>query len=155
MSEFAKYEEMHRGGATPEAVYRAANADGLDEIARIRLLRTVCGLSLADAKRVTGSYDALNRKQEVREGATVYWEGADTVDGFYVMEARVVRVDGDRVRVTGHKKYLVTDAGLEEVPADGGLESLPVRYFDKTLAERLGESFQFWDDLARVSSRAG
>jgi hypothetical protein len=154
MSEFAKYQQMRSAGATPEAIYRAAKDDGLDAVTLIRLVRAVCGLSLAEAKRVSGAYDALNQRQDVREGATVYWEGADSVDGAYIMEARVTKVEGDRVRVAGHKKYRVTRTGLEEVPVSGGEEAIPVRYFDKTLAERLGESFLFWQDLARIHSRA-
>ncbi len=155
MSEFAKYRDMHQAGATPDAVAGAARADGLDGVALIRLLRTVCGLSFADAKRVSGAAEALDQKQELRDGATVYWEGADTVDGSYVMRATIARRDQDRVYLTDHHKYLVRGGELVEVPVSGGVESIPVSYFDKTLAERLGESIQFWDDLARRFSRAG
>jgi len=146
---------MRQAGVAPEAVARAARADGLDDVALIRLLRTVCGLSFADAKRVSGAAAALDQKQELREGATVYWEGADTVDGSYIMRATIARLDGDRIHLTDHHKYLIRSGELVEVPVSGGMESIPVTYFDKTLAERLGESIQFWDDLARSFSRAG
>ena len=94
MSEFAKYEQMRRQGANPVALDRAAKADGLDEVARIRLLRMTCDLSLADAKRVSGAAAALDQKQDLRKGATVYWEGSDTVDGFYIMQAQIADVEG-------------------------------------------------------------
>jgi hypothetical protein len=53
MDYFAKYETMKSDGTSAVEVYRAALADGLDPITRIRLLRTVFGLSLAEAKEVT------------------------------------------------------------------------------------------------------
>jgi hypothetical protein len=52
MDDFSKYEAMRAQGATPEQVYAAAAADGLDLITLIRLIRRVCGLTLAQAKTV-------------------------------------------------------------------------------------------------------
>lgn len=52
MDDFAKYENLRNSGAPATEVYQAAKADGLDQIARIRLLRTVYNLSLAQAKEV-------------------------------------------------------------------------------------------------------
>lgn len=52
MDDFSKYEAMREQGATPDQVYAAAAADGLDSITLIRLIRRVCGLTLAQAKIV-------------------------------------------------------------------------------------------------------
>ena len=54
---FRKYEGLFRLEKDPKEVYRAAQADGLDGIACIRLLRQVCGLSLIGAKRVIVTAD--------------------------------------------------------------------------------------------------
>lgn len=50
MSEFDKYEALKRAGRSPAEVYREANADGVGDIDAIRMLRSVFGLSLGDAK---------------------------------------------------------------------------------------------------------
>ncbi len=152
MDTFAKYREMREQGASPRQVYLTAKGDGLDEITLIRLVRTVFNLSLREAKQVRGEQDVFNAKQDVRVGVTVYWEGADTVEGYYLMQARVARVDGNRAYLEGHRKYRVTSNGLEEVPLAGdGLASVPLSYFDKTLAERLGESLRFWQELSEIN----
>ena len=52
MSEFAKYEAARNAGGTPRDVYLAAMRDGIDAITRIRLIRSVFGLNLAEAKEV-------------------------------------------------------------------------------------------------------
>jgi len=156
MDTFAKYREMASQGATPRQVFLAARADGLDAIALIRLVRTVFGLSLAEAKRVRSEQDVFDAKQDVRVGATVHWEGADTVEGPYFMEARVTGISGDRVFVEGHRKYRGSANGLTEVPLAGdGLASLPLSYFDKPLVERLSESLQFWQKLSEVNGHSG
>ena len=155
MSEFAKYKAMCDGGTAPEIVYQRAKADGLDEVSLIRLLRSVCGLSLSDAKRISGAAAAFDQKQDLSEGATVYWEGSDTVGGSYIMHAQISRVEGGRVWLTGHRKFLVGSDDLVEVPVSGGTESIPIGYFNKTLTERLGESIRFWNDLTQAFSHAG
>jgi hypothetical protein len=50
--DFKKYEVMRNSGAEPEKVYQAAVHDGIDPIARIRLIRAVYSLSPAEAKEV-------------------------------------------------------------------------------------------------------
>ncbi len=47
-----KYEAMKAGGATPAMIAETAKADGLDTPARIRVLRSLFGLSLPDAKEI-------------------------------------------------------------------------------------------------------
>jgi hypothetical protein len=150
MDDFTKYEWLRNGGAQPREVFDIARADGLDLLALIRLLRTVFGLSLAEAKKAGGLLDILNAKQKLVRGATVYWEDATTEEGFYIMEARVTRVADGMIHVEGHKKYRFTDAGLEEVPAGCRMTSVPVGYFDKTLAERISGAVRFWQDLSET-----
>jgi hypothetical protein len=156
MDTFAKYREMLTRGASARQVYLAGKGDGLDEITLIRLVRTVFNLSLAEAKRVSVEKDVFNVKQDVRAGATVYWEGADTVEGYYLIQARVARVEREKVFLEGHRKFRVTRNGLEEVPVAGdGLASIPLGYFDKTLAEQLGESLRFWQALSEINGHPG
>jgi hypothetical protein len=65
--DFSKYESMRQGGSSPEEVYRQGSADGLDPIARIRLIRAVFALSLGQAKEVVvraeGEADSLDQQQ--------------------------------------------------------------------------------------------
>lgn len=51
-SEFKKYEESKNAGATAEELWRAAEKDGLGQVARIRMIRTLFGLSVVEAKEV-------------------------------------------------------------------------------------------------------
>jgi hypothetical protein len=50
--DFSKYEQLKRGGASPEDVLLEAGRDGLDLITKIRLVRTVFSLDAAQAKNV-------------------------------------------------------------------------------------------------------
>jgi hypothetical protein len=52
MADLRKYQQMHATGVTPVDIYRAAQQDGLGEIACIRLIRQLFQLSLVDAKEV-------------------------------------------------------------------------------------------------------
>ncbi|MGO9484230.1 MAG: hypothetical protein ACLPX9_06565 [Rhodomicrobium sp.] len=51
MEDFVKYRQMQARGATSSTVYKAAKIDGLDEITAIRMLRSIFGLSLLEAKQ--------------------------------------------------------------------------------------------------------
>jgi len=66
--DFTRYEAMRDAGEDPKAVYHVAKSDGHDEIASIRMLRSVFSLSLAEAKEVTligdGLADNLSQYQE-------------------------------------------------------------------------------------------
>jgi hypothetical protein len=68
MSEFPQYEELRAGGATPVQVYQGAKAAGMGQIDAIRMLRTVFGLSLAEAKEVpivaSGVANSLREHEE-------------------------------------------------------------------------------------------
>ena len=153
MDDFRKYELLRNEGAPPSQIYLVAKSDGIDAITLIRLLRKVCGLSLAEVKKITGAADALETKQEPKVGGTVYWEGWGSWEGDYLCEARVTQIENGRAEVEGIRKHRVTATGLEETPVSGDRrESIPLRYFDKTLAERLGESLKFVGELARVRS---
>ncbi len=52
MDDFSRYEAMREAGATPQEVGEAAWQDLQDSIMVILVLRSVCGLSLADAVQV-------------------------------------------------------------------------------------------------------
>jgi hypothetical protein len=155
VDDFSKYEAMRSQGATPDAIYAKAAADGLDPITLIRLVRLVCGLTLAQVKVVSGAAAALDAKQQVNVGDTVHWEGWDTVQGFYVMEAKVANIVGGKVEVADHRKQLVTPSGLEGAAIEEPtIQTIPMSYFDRSLADRLGESLRFALDV-RDSAAAG
>lgn len=52
-NEFGKYESDRAHGATALDAYRSAASEGVDQIACIKMLREVFGLSLDEAKRVS------------------------------------------------------------------------------------------------------
>jgi hypothetical protein len=153
MSEFAKYAEMRSKGASPHDVYLTAKADGIDAIKMILLLRQVFGLSLADAKRVTGGAEVWSAKQKVTPGATVYWEGWSTDEGFYLMQARVKDIVEGSVSLEGHRKFKVTNEGLDEVPVEGPRFAwMRVDYLEQPLSLRVEDLLRFVDDLSHLSS---
>jgi hypothetical protein len=155
MDDFTKYQAMSARGDSPRKIYQTAEADGLDPITRIRLVRKICGLSLAEAKQVSGAADILNFRQEISPGATLYWEGWATDEGFYLMQGRVSRVEDDKVLMEDLKKFRPSNQGVEEVPLSGnGATAIPIRYFDKTLAERILEAMEFIGRLSQIN-RAG
>jgi hypothetical protein len=147
-SEFASYERLKEQGASPEMIDLQARRDGIDPIRRIRLLRSLFGVSLSDAKRAMTPVDPLSQPQTVAVGGTVYWEGCDTVQGEWIMQATVQRIDADRVIVVDHHKFLVTRDGLQETHVTDGLTEIPRSYFEKSLVERLADTRQFWNRLA-------
>jgi hypothetical protein len=59
MDDFSRYERMRDAGAEPVLVYRSAQADGLDPVTRLRLLRRVYSLSLVQAKEISIVADNL------------------------------------------------------------------------------------------------
>ena len=65
---FPKYEEMKRSGSSPDEVYRQAIDDKVDLITRIRMIRSVFGLSPGGAKevvvRAAGESKSLDQHQE-------------------------------------------------------------------------------------------
>ncbi|RYG64740.1 hypothetical protein EON80_18675 [bacterium] len=50
--DFQRYEQMRDSGQTPHQVYRQGESVGLDFLQRLRMLRAVFGLGLAQAKEV-------------------------------------------------------------------------------------------------------
>jgi hypothetical protein len=66
--DFSKYEAMRQSGSTPEEVYRAAVRDGVDSIARIRLIRVVYALSPGQAKEVIVRAEGLSTSLDQYQG---------------------------------------------------------------------------------------
>ncbi len=153
MSEFPKYAEMRSQGASARNVYLAAQADGLDAIQTIRMLRQVFGLSLVEAKQVTGAADVWSAKQEVTPGATVYWEGWTADDGAYFMQARVRDIVEGTASLEGHRKFrIASDREVVEVPVEGSKDTLMrVSYLERSLLDRLEDFLRFLDNAARAS----
>lgn len=69
----AGYHQMRAGGSTPQEVFRQAVADGLGRLDTLRVIRSVFGLGLLDAKEValevTGSPAVLAAWREDRRRA--------------------------------------------------------------------------------------
>src|SRR3979411_1619649 len=138
MATGSKYNGMKAAGASPRDVYNAAKSDGVDEIAAIRLLRELFGLSLRQVKQVICPDVELSKKQRITPGAIVYWEGWSTNEGLSLMQARVKRIIGDLAELEDHKRFRIIDNGLQEVPiTDNGMGSLKVAYLERSLTERL------------------
>ena len=68
MFKFWKYKRMKKKGASPEDIYSAARANGVDQLSCYRILWTVCKLSLRDSKelaiRADGLADSLDEYEE-------------------------------------------------------------------------------------------
>ncbi len=72
MTEFTKYSQLMGQGASAVEVLRRAEADGLDQITRIRMVREVFRLSLIEAKAVS---------VEARSGSSLEEQQARFVEG--------------------------------------------------------------------------
>jgi hypothetical protein len=152
MNDFSKYAQMKDAGCSPGQVYSTAKADDLDEITIFRILRRVFNLSLAEAKEVAGQVHAASAKQEVKAGGEVYWEGWSTEEGFYLIQAKVIRITGEYAELQKHKKFRITNAELEQVTEAGPQPtSLKVSYLERPLTDRLGELLKFVDSLSAVA----
>ena len=146
--EFSQFREMQASGRTATEAYQAAKLQQRGELFSLRMLRIVYGLSLPDAKRVSGTMEKISQPQIPVVGERVYWEGWDTIDGQWIVEATVDDVCGGNVHVVGHRKFLVP--GFKEVPPSGALDQIPESYFAKSLVDRLEESKAFVNELAQV-----
>ncbi|MGI8980454.1 MAG: hypothetical protein ACR2FY_14595 [Pirellulaceae bacterium] len=146
--EFSKFKQMRSEGRTAAEAYQTAKADG--ELFALRMLRTVYGLSLPDAKRVSGVMEKLYAPQTPVVGGKVYWEGSDTIEGTWIMEATVDDIRDGFVCVSKHRKFLIQPNGLEETLANGAVDRIPKSYFAKSLLNRLSEAASFWRELAEA-----
>ena len=148
INEFSRFTQMRNEGRTSAEAYQAAKTDG--ELFALRMLRTVYGLSLPDAKRVSGLMERMSAPQTPVIGGKVYWEGSDTIEGTWIIEATVQDIRDGYVHVKNHRKFLIQPDGLDEVPVNGALDHIPESYFAKSLVERLNETAAFWLELAQV-----
>ncbi|MBX3387808.1 MAG: hypothetical protein KF768_14675 [Phycisphaeraceae bacterium] len=68
MTEFEEYESLRRSGSSAVEVYCAARSAGMNDIDAIRMLRTVFGLSLGEAKEAmlvgSGVADSLEDHED-------------------------------------------------------------------------------------------
>jgi hypothetical protein len=150
--EFLKFEKMRDEGAGPEVAYQTARAEHRGDLFAFRMLRTVFGLSLPDVKRLV---DTLSQPQNPVVGRKVYWEGSDTVNGTWIVEAVVSRIENGYVCVDQHRKFLVRPEGIQETTPDGALTRIPASYFSKSLADRFHEASSFWTDLMQIGAERG
>jgi len=155
MDDFTKYEQMYASGTDPREMYLVAKDEGLDAITSLRMLRKVCGFSLAEAKRVSGSAEVTSRAQAVEPGRTVYWEGWTTGEGVYLVQARVAEITGGSAILEDHRKFRITPEGLEEIEVEGGVpKSMQVSQLRKPLGERIGELIALVDELSQIRREA-
>lgn len=75
--DFSRYEALKVAGVSPEDVYRQATRDEVDAITRIRLIRSVYGLSPAQAKEVVarsnGDGQSLDEQQARIANELIRW----------------------------------------------------------------------------------
>lgn len=119
MSEFAKYEQAfdvfdrHKSAKKLAAM---AREDGLDQITTIRMLRTVCSLSMHDAKEVMfDDLDAVQERlaNELRSAfRLVGWPDSTKV----VMRFKCVLSDEDRAELTKFAERLKGKINIEVYP---------------------------------------
>lgn len=147
-NEFLRFSEMRSEGRSAADAYQAAKSHG--ELFALRMLRIVYGLSLPEAKRVSGVMEKLSAPQLPVIGGKVYWEGSDTIEGTWIMEATVDSIHDGFVHVSKHRKFLIQPNGLEEVAVAGALDHIPLNYFEKSLLNRLSEAAGFWRELAQA-----
>ena len=57
MTDFSKYQTLKFSGKSASEVYATLRADGLDQLAGVRMLREIYGLSLTDAKKISFEID--------------------------------------------------------------------------------------------------
>lgn len=154
MDDFRKYVAMKTASLSPREVYAAGQTDGLDDITLIRMLRSVFGLSLTDAKQITDAGSDVAAEQSVNEGDTVYWEGWDTVDGFYIVQARLVSLKDEEACLQDHRKFLVRDDGLREVAVGSGeFSRLTISHLKRSLPARLEELLKFVEHLSTINTK--
>lgn len=155
MSEFPSFEVMSKNGVSPAEIARRAEEQGLDEIQRIRLLRTTCGLTLREAKEILFPTDVWSLPQRIEIGSKVCWDGWNTIEGFYAEQGTVIAIEGDQARVRIDQKILLRGETLEEVlPQATPSEILiPLAYFEKPLVERFEASLDFVKQLADAFSK--
>jgi ribosomal protein L7/L12 len=65
--DFNKYLDLRQKGLSAADVYRAAVADGVGEIARLRLLREIFDLSLVEAKRIVAAASKQAKPLEAQQ----------------------------------------------------------------------------------------
>ena len=65
--DFAKYELMKRSGSTPTQVYLEAVRDKIDNITRVRLIRSVFSLTLREYKEVWVRAEGIAESVEQHE----------------------------------------------------------------------------------------
>jgi hypothetical protein len=151
MDDFDKYEKLRHQGVGPKDVYNVATSDGLDLITSIRLLRKLFGMSLVEAKKVSGMLDALNSLQKVIPGSMVYWEDSGPNDNLHILEGRVTQIVDGLVYVDGQKKYCVYESGLVELPSAEKATSISVDRFERTLADRITDFVSSWQERSEIA----
>ena len=140
-SDFPKYAAMRDQGCSATEVFRAAKAEGLSAIEQIRLLRSVFGLSLDDAKRISsGGCAWLLEPQKLEVGRPVYWEGWDSIDGSYLMKGVVRQVTPSEVVVNDQEKFHYRDGEFHAIPTARYSQPISRRYFEKPLIEQILEN---------------
>jgi hypothetical protein len=152
MDDFSKYEHLRAIGFTPKQVHLTAKADGFDEITSIRLLRRVFDLSLADAKRAIGAGDWIEAKQVVKVGSKVYWDDLDSIDGPFLLEARVTAINGPTALLEQVRKFRLLAGDLIEVQPDSSdFREQRVADLERSLSERLKGWENHLKDLIEVA----
>lgn len=84
-------------------------------------------------------------------GQTVYWDGASTTEGFYVVEAEVVSVSNDYVEARPTRKHYPGGVNADIPPEVAQTAHVKRTYFDKPLHEHLQENIEFVRSLTQLN----
>lgn len=88
---------------------------------------------------------------DVRVGGMVFWDVSGTDFAWHIVEAKIVAIDGDTLKVTRRFKWHLVDGKLQRSavsPFEEEEIEQPRSYFEVPLEEHLRETKQFWKDLA-------
>ncbi len=149
MSSTNIYQVMKQQGLPIQDIIVAARIQGDDELTILGNLRNHFGLTLKQAKKeLLGDSDPFEAPQDVVIGETVYWEGWDSISGSYIKSGIVKSVEADNVLVEKIKIHQMTPDGPTAIDYfDEPTKTVPRKYFNKSLVERLGENSDFLREL--------
>ena len=146
MDNFQRYEALREQGVDAHSIYRKGQSDELDSITLIRMIRKVCNLSLAEAKKIAGQDEVFEQPQPVHVGAIVSWDLSGS-DGNKIRRGSVLSREGDDLTIEVLEEYDM-DTG-ETTPVLAETKVIPSRYFQMSLVDRLEQAQVFWKDVTR------
>lgn len=147
MDDFRRYEVLREHGDDAHSIYRVGQADGLDVITLMRMIRKVCKLSLVGAKEVAGLRQVFDQPQPVHVGALVFWDSSGS-SGNKIRTGRVLSIEDDRVNIKVTEDY-DRDTGETSPVLSEEEQDISASYFQLSLIDRMEQTQKFWEDVNR------